>query len=144
MQSLQKWPVVLVDDEEEILFGAKYLLNTHGISDVITLSEGRDLLPLLEAQRLGVIVLDLFMPHVSGLDLLPRIAREYPETPIVVMTASQEVETAVSCMKEGAFDYLVKPVEENRFVSCVRRALQYAETPGHAEELRNTCLLIRG
>jgi len=140
MQSLQKWPVVLVDDEEEILFGAKYLLNTHGISDVITLSEGRDLLPLLEAQRLGVIVLDLFMPHVSGLDLLPRIAREYPETPIVVMTASQEVETAVSCMKEGAFDYLVKPVEENRFVSCVRRALQIRTLRQEIGSLRSSLM----
>ena len=124
METRQKWPVVLVDDEEDILFGAEYLLNTHGITAVTSLSDGRDLLPLLERQTAGVIVLDLFMPQVSGLELLPRLAREYPEIPVVVMTASQEVETAVSCMKEGAFDYLVKPVEESRFVSSVRRALE--------------------
>lgn len=124
METRQKWPVVLVDDEEEILFGAEYLLNTHGITAVLTLSDGRDLVPLLERQTAGVIVLDLLMPHVSGLELLPRLTREYPEIPVVVMTASQEVETAVSCMKEGAFDYLVKPVEESRFVSSVRRALE--------------------
>lgn len=124
METRQKWPVVLVDDEEDILFGAEYLLNTHGITAVTGLSDGRDLLPLLERQTAGVIVLDLFMPQVSGLELLPRLAREYPEIPVVVMTASQEVETAVSCMKEGAFDYLVKPVEESRFVSSVRRALE--------------------
>ncbi len=124
METRQKWPVVLVDDEEEILFGAEYLLNTQGITAVTSLSDGRDLLPLLERQTAGVIVLDLFMPQVSGLELLPRLAREYPEIPVVVMTASQEVETAVSCMKEGAFDYLVKPVEESRFVSSVRRALE--------------------
>ena len=64
------------------------------------------------------------MPHVTGQELLPRLTRDYPEIPVVVMTASQEVETAVSCMKEGAFDYLVKPVEESRFVSSVRRALE--------------------
>lgn len=124
METRQKWPVVLVDDEEEILFGAEYLLNTHGITAVLTLSDGRDLVPLLERQTAGVIVLDFLMPHVSGLELLPRLTREYPEIPVVVMTASQEVETAVSCMKEGAFDYLVKPVEESRFVSSVRRALE--------------------
>ncbi len=124
METRQKWPVVLVDDEEDILFGAEYLLNTHGITAVLALSDGRDLLPLLERQTAGVIVLDLLMPQVSGLELLPRLTREYPEIPVVVMTASQEVETAVSCMKEGAFDYLVKPVEESRFVSSVRRALE--------------------
>ncbi len=124
METRQKWPVVLVDDEEDILFGAEYLLNTHGITAVLALSDGRDLLPLLERQTAGVIVLDLMMPQVSGLELLPRLTREYPEIPVVVMTASQEVETAVSCMKEGAFDYLVKPVEESRFVSSVRRALE--------------------
>jgi DNA-binding NtrC family response regulator len=124
METRQKWPVVLVDDEEDILFGAEYLLNTHGITTVTSLSDGRELIPLLERQTAGVIVLDLFMPQMSGLELLPRLAREYPEIPVVVMTASQEVETAVSCMKEGAFDYLVKPVEESRFVSSVRRALE--------------------
>jgi two-component system response regulator HydG len=124
METRQKWPVVLVDDEEDILFGAEYLLNTHGITTVTSLSDGRELIPLLERQTAGVIVLDLFMPQMSGLELLPRLTREYPEIPVVVMTASQEVETAVSCMKEGAFDYLVKPVEESRFVSSVRRALE--------------------
>ena len=117
-------PVVLVDDEEEILFGAGYLLNSHGIQSVTTLSDGRELIPLLQSEKAGVIVLDLFMPHVSGTELLPQLVQNYPEVPVIVMTASQELETAVSCMKEGAFDYLVKPVEESRFVSCVRRALE--------------------
>ena len=117
-------PVVLVDDEEEILFGAGYLLNSHGIKSVTTLNDGRELMPLLQSERAGVIVLDLFMPHVSGTELLPQLVQNYPEVPVIVMTASQELETAVSCMKEGAFDYLVKPVEESRFVSCVRRALE--------------------
>ena len=117
-------PVVLVDDEEEILFGAGYLLNSHGIRSVTTLNDGRELMPLLQSEKAGVIVLDLFMPHVSGTELLPQLVQNYPEVPVIVMTASQELETAVSCMKEGAFDYLVKPVEESRFVSCVRRALE--------------------
>jgi len=117
-------PVVMVDDEEEILFGTGYLLNSQGIRSVTALSDGRELMPLLQLEKAGVIVLDLFMPHVSGTELLPQLVQNYPEVPVIVMTASQELETAISCMKEGAFDYLVKPVEENRFVSCVRRALE--------------------
>ncbi|HXK57429.1 MAG TPA: sigma 54-interacting transcriptional regulator, partial [Gammaproteobacteria bacterium] len=117
-------PVVLVDDEEDILFGASYLLNSHGIQAVTTLSDGRKLIPFLQSEKAAVIVLDLFMPYVSGTELLPQIVQNYPDVPVIVMTASQEIETAVSCMKEGAFDYLVKPVEESRFISCIRRALE--------------------
>jgi DNA-binding NtrC family response regulator len=140
VESRQKWPVVLVDDEEEILFGAEYLLNTHGITAVNALNDGRELLPFLERQTAGVIILDLFMPHVSGQELLPRLTREYPEIPVVVMTASQEVETAVSCMKEGAFDYLVKPVEESRFVSAVRRALEIRQLRQEIGSLRSSLM----
>ncbi len=123
MRNQNPLTVVLVDDEEEVLFSSSVLLEAHGIVPVVTVQDGRDLLPYLaENPQVAVIVLDLFMPHVSGVDLLPEIVRRHPETPVVVMTASQEVETAVACMKEGAFDYLVKPVEENRYLSCVRRA----------------------
>ena len=133
-------PVVLVDDEEEILFSAGYLLNSHGIGSVVTFRDGRELLPFLEREGAGVVVLDLFMPQVSGIDLLPRLVQRHPDTPVVVMTASQEVETAVSCMKEGAFDYLVKPVEESRFVSSVRRALEIRALRQQIGSLRHSLM----
>jgi len=124
MPKQRQLPVSVVDDEEEILFGASYLLNSHGINPVVTFADGRELLPFLEQDDAGVIVLDLSMPQISGIDLLGHLTQRHPDTPVVVMTASQEVETAVSCMKEGAFDYLVKPVEETRFISSVRHALE--------------------
>jgi DNA-binding NtrC family response regulator len=132
--------VVLVDDEDDILFGASYLLNCHGIMPVTTLSDSRDLLPLLDREGAALVLLDLLMPNLSGLDLLPQLIQGYPEIPIVVMTASQEVETAVRCMKEGAFDYLVKPVEENRFVSCVRRALEIRTLREEIGSLRHSLI----
>ena len=122
--SRQALSVVLVDDEEEVLFSSKVVLETHGIFPVVTLADGRELLSHLEKHEAGIIVLDLFMPHASGVQLLPELVQRHPEIPVVVVTASQEVETAVACMKEGAFDYLVKPVEENRYVSSVNRALE--------------------
>ncbi|MCB1881571.1 MAG: response regulator, partial [Gammaproteobacteria bacterium] len=75
-------PVVMVDDEEEILFGAGYLLNSQGIRSVTALSDGRELMPLLQSEKAGVIVLDLFMPHVSGTELLPQLVQNYPEVPV--------------------------------------------------------------
>jgi DNA-binding NtrC family response regulator len=116
--------VVLVDDEPSVLLSTRILLNSAGIERVKTLEDSRELMPLLAREEVAVVVLDLFMPYISGTQLLPQVLREHPGLAVIVMTAAQEVETAVACMKEGAFDYLVKPVEESRFLSAVRRALQ--------------------
>jgi DNA-binding NtrC family response regulator len=118
------FPVVLVDDESTVLLSSRMILGSAGIKNVQTLDDSRELMPLLAGQEVSVVVLDLFMPYISGTQLLPEIVREHPDTPVIVMTASQEIETAVACMKEGAFDYLVKPVEESRFVSSIKRALE--------------------
>jgi len=117
-------PIVLVDDEQTVLLSSKMVLASGGVKNVHTFDDSRKLMPYLETQEAAVVVLDLFMPYLPGTKLLPEIIKAYPETPVIVMTASQEVESAVHCMKEGAFDYLVKPVEENRFVSSVKRALE--------------------
>lgn len=118
------FPVVLVDDESTVLLSSRMILASAGIKDVVTVEDSRQLMPLLAEKEVAAVVLDLFMPYISGTQLLPEIVGEHPELPVIVMTATQEVETAVACMKEGAFDYLVKPVEESRFVSSVQRALE--------------------
>ncbi len=117
-------PVLLVDDEEPVLHSSRLLLASAGVDDVLTLADSRELLPLLERQPVAAIVLDLFMPFLPGTELLPRLSEERPEIPVIVMTAAQDVETAVGCMKHGAWDYLVKPVEERRFISAVKRAVE--------------------
>ncbi len=116
-------PVLLVDDEPNILKVSQLTLQSKGIRDVIALDDSRGLLALLARQEVGVIVLDLFMPHLSGLDLLPKINRDYPHIPIIVMTAVDATQTAVDCMKAGAFDYLVKPVDSSRLVATVKKAI---------------------
>ena len=123
-QSAHALPVLLVDDETSVLLSSRMLLNSVGIKNVETIEDSRQVMPYLGRHEAGAIVLDLFMPYVTGTKLLPEIIQAYPEIPVIVMTASQEVETAVDCMKEGAFDYLIKPVEESRFSSSVKRALE--------------------
>lgn len=117
-------PVVLVDDEEELLFTSMVLLRNHDISPIITCPDSRELMGLLEHHGAAVVLLDLIMPNLTGRELLSQIQRFYPDIPIIIMTAVHEVDTAVACMKEGAFDYLVKPVDENRFISSVQRAME--------------------
>jgi two-component system, NtrC family, nitrogen regulation response regulator GlnG len=117
-------PILLVDDEAQLLHSVSVALRMSGISDVETLNDGRAVLPRLAEGPVGVIVLDLAMPHLSGSELLPRIAQDYPDIPVIFMTATNDLDTAVECMRAGAIDYLLKPVEKNRLVSSVRRALE--------------------
>ncbi|MEW8026781.1 MAG: sigma-54 dependent transcriptional regulator [Candidatus Thiodiazotropha sp.] len=134
------FPVVLVDDESSVLFSSKMVLQSAGIKEVLTLEDSRELMPLLAEQDVAVVVLDLFMPYLSGTQLLPEIVRKHPELPVIVMTATQEVETAVACMKEGGFDYLVKPVEENRFVSSVKHAMEVRALRQQVSALRRSLM----
>jgi len=116
--------ILLVDDEEQILFSSATLLRRAAIRNVQSVSDSREVLPLLAGENVGTIVLDLFMPHVSGKELLVELCRDYPHIPVIVMTAADDLETAVDCMKMGAFDYLLKPVENARFISSVTKALE--------------------
>jgi DNA-binding NtrC family response regulator len=124
MTHVSALPVLLVDDEPQVLHGASIVLRTSGIAHVITVDDSRTVLPLLAEQEVGVLVLDLTMPHISGQALLEQVAGDYPDIPIILMTATNDLETAVQCMQTGAIDYLVKPVEESRLVSSVKRALE--------------------
>jgi len=133
-------PVLLVDDEGHILKTSRLFLQGSGINNVLTLSDSREVLPLLFAQQVAVIVLDLTMPHRSGLELLPRIVRDYPHIPVIMMTANDEIETVVECMRNGAFDYLVKPVEPGRLIGSVRKALDLCDLSHELSSLKQRLL----
>jgi DNA-binding NtrC family response regulator len=139
ISSFQK-SVLLVDDEKMALNAASLSLRSNGISNVMTLSDSRELLPLLSGQQVSVVVLDLQMPHISGLELLPRITQEYPHIPVILMTARDEISTVVDCMKAGAADYLVKPVDPNRLVSAVMKALELCEISNELSSLKQRLL----
>ena len=132
--------ILLVDDEQSILLTSGTLLRSAGIREVLTVDDSRRVLPLLESEKIDVIVLDLFMPNITGKELLAEIAREYPHIPILVMTAADELETAVECMKAGAFDYLVKPVERVRFISAVKKAIEICRLKNQMNDLKEHLL----
>ena len=135
--------VLLVDDEIHILKTSESMLRFSGIKEVMTLDDSRQVLPHLNRANISVIVLDLFMPFISGRELLNLISSSYPDIPVIVMTAADEVDTAVDCMKAGAFDYLVKPVENTRLVSTVKRALEMCNLKSQVSQLREHLLTNR-
>lgn len=118
-------PVLLVDDEEAILQGEVRVLRASGISNLITENDSRKVMPLLEKTNIEAILLDISMPHISGDVLLKNIREQYPEIPIIIVTASDEISTAVKCIKAGAFDYMVKAVEPGRLISGLRKAIEF-------------------
>jgi DNA-binding NtrC family response regulator len=130
-------PILLVDDEEEILESLNDLLRLNGINNVITCNDSREVATILGRRQVELLVLDLRMPHVSGREVLRIITADYPDTPVIIITAVEDITTAVDCMKAGAFDYMVKPVDEERLITGVRRAVQIRELRSSYRELRD-------
>lgn len=117
-------PVLLVDDEENFLFSAIFILNAEGITNIVECKDSRKVMSLLSRQEFSAVLLDIMMPYKSGKELLLEITREYPSLPMIMSTAINDVDTAVECMKCGAFDYLVKPIDDARLVSSIHRAIE--------------------
>lgn len=132
--------MLLVDDEPQILKSFSIMLKSSGVKDVLTCEDSREALGILERQEVAVIVMDLSMPHISGADLLGRISQSHPQVPVIIMTARNEIETAVGCMQTGAFDYLVKPVEISRFEASVKRALELSALKREVSSLKRYLL----
>jgi len=119
--------MLLVDDEPGILTEVSLLLSSSGIPQVAALSDSRLVLQYVREQKVSAVILDWVMPNVSGGEILQSLTADNPQIPVIVMTAMGDVETAVSCMQQGAFDFLTKPVDPNRLVASVKKALQVSE-----------------
>lgn len=96
------YPVLLVDDEEVFLESCAFTLRAVGINNVIVNRHSREVIPLLSAQEIEIILLDITMPHLSGKDLFPKIVQEFPDIPIIMLTGVNDVKTAVENFKTVA------------------------------------------
>jgi DNA-binding NtrC family response regulator len=129
-------PVMLVDDEVQALDSFELALRSANVNNFLRCQDSREVIPLLVEQEIEVMLLDLRMPHLSGEELLPEITRDFPHVPVIVITGADDVETAVKCMRAGAFDYIVKPVERSRLVGSVKTALELRELQRQNQLLR--------
>jgi DNA-binding NtrC family response regulator len=137
------YPILLVDDEREILDLTRMALGCDGIHNVATLQDSRQVIPFLKEKKVSTIVLDLTMPYISGTELLPTLVSEFPEIPVLIMTATDDLETAIECLKMGAFDYLLKPVEPNRLLSAIDKALKLNFLQNEVTSLKESLLTGR-
>lgn len=115
--------VLLVDDEASNLESLQKIFSKEGW-EVVCAGSGEAALDVLRAQSINVILTDLMMPGMSGTELLRAARTLAPETEVVLMTAFGTVETAVEAMKEGAYDFVTKPLKRMAIVKSVRQALE--------------------
>jgi DNA-binding NtrC family response regulator len=128
--------ILAVDDEAAWLRSVSLTLErAAGITHLLTCQDSRRVMEILDGDDVGVVLLDLTMPHLSGEDLLGKIAVEHPEVAVIVVSGMNQVETAVRCMKLGAFDYHVKTEEEDRLVAGVLRAIRMQELQRENSEM---------
>ena len=100
--------VLVVDDEEVVRLGYRRVLSTDGFR-VMAAGNGAEALDLMAGDRFDVVLLDLRMPGMDGLDVLRAIKERWPESEVVVVTGYPSIETAKEAVKLGAYDYIAKP-----------------------------------
>ncbi len=133
-------PILLVDDEAAWLNSFGLALRSAGLDNIMTCADSRQVMNLMRENRFSVLLLDLNMPGLSGERLLPDVVREYPEVPVIVITGLDQVDTAVECMKLGAYDFFTKVSEEARLITGIRRAVETSLLRRENEALRDHLL----
>jgi DNA-binding NtrC family response regulator len=131
-------PVLIVDDEELTRLSVRTALLQDGITNIAECGNGQEVRERMPTESFAAVILDLSMPGLPGETLLGLLLEERPETPVIVSTAINDLETAVRCMRAGAFDYLTKPVDQTRLLTSVHHAIERWETAREMRSLKAT------
>ncbi len=127
--------ILVVDDDATSRKGLQDLVVAWGYV-ASAAADGREALEQAAARPPSVVISDLVMPGLDGMGLLAALQRDYPGTAVIILTGQGTIESAVQAMKDGAYDYLTKPVDPTRLRLLLDRALERAETVREVQLLR--------
>ena len=130
----RKATILIVDDEAGVRESVRMVLKDS--FDPVTVESGEAALEWLDREHADLVLLDILMPGMDGLEVLERIREKDRLLPVVMLTATKTVKTAVSAMKLGAFDYITKPFDVEELRVVVERATENADLKREVEELR--------
>jgi two-component system response regulator HydG len=133
--------VLVVDDEPSNLASIEKIFQRDGLR-VLTADGAKAALEIVRSHRVQVVLTDLMMPGVSGLELLRALKQLSPDTEVVMMTAYGTVETAVQAMREGAYDFVEKPLKRMTIIKSVRKAAERHSLVAENRSLRNEIKLL--
>lgn len=115
--------ILVVDDELNMQLVLKAMLRREGY-EILTASDGIEALAVLKGSQPAAVVTDLKMPRLDGMGLLEKIQEEYPDIPVIMITAHGTVSTAVEALKKGALDYITKPFDQDDLKSIIHKAVK--------------------
>jgi two-component system NtrC family response regulator len=127
--------ILVVDDDENLRWVTQTQLEDAGYA-VSSAPDGETALQQMAEERPDLIVTDLRMPGLSGLELLHRVRVLDPEVPVLIMTAFGTIQSAVEAVKSGAYDYLTKPLDYEELLLAVKRALEHTRLVAEVHDLR--------
>jgi len=126
--------ILVVDDEEEVRKTIRLQLKGTGL-EVVEAEDGEKGIEVLDAENVitvDAILCDVRMPKINGVEAVAYFRREYPSIPVIVLTGYPDVKLAVDFMKEGVVEYLVKPVEKEKLVEVIMKAISQRTFVGGA------------
>jgi DNA-binding response OmpR family regulator len=127
---MQKVRILVVDDEKMFLDTLVERLVSRGF-DVQGVTDGKDCLELMSRESFEVVVLDLKLASVSGLEVLREIKKRWPATEVLMLTGHASAETGIDGLKMGAFDYLIKPAQLQELVRKIYQAVEHRSARIH-------------
>ena len=116
--------ILLVDDEADLLHGLKRTIAMEIDCHVLVAENGIEALDVLSTKAVDVVLADIRMPEMDGLTLLKKIRTRHPAVTVIVMTAYGTIEKAVEAIKRGAYDFIQKPLEEDRLIHLIKKGLE--------------------
>jgi len=127
--------IIVIDDEKAIRDGCHRVLTGKGY-EVITAENGQIALDILAKELIDIILLDLKMPIIGGEKVLEIAREKYPDIPVIIITGHGTVDTAVICMKNGAYDFITKPFQIDQFLLTITRAAEKRRLEQKAEQFK--------
>lgn len=134
--------VILCDDDYSYIHAVSELLEASGFNNVAVINDERKLLSYMHKHQhdYGVVVLDLFMPHHNGDELLPEITKQFPQYAVIMLTGNYDISTVVKCMRIGAINYLTKPLQGTTLVQAILHAVETKKLNANFERIKNHLL----
>ncbi len=136
-----EYPILIVDDEKTVLNSMEFTFRSAGYNNIVCIEKSELVLRFLKEYQVDVIFLDITMPELSGDVLLKKLRDNYPNIPVIMITGLNDVKMAVKCMKIGASDYLLKPVERNKLISALSRMIELRELRRQCSEFKEHMLM---
>lgn len=126
---MNKVKILIIDDEEIVRMSCQRILTPEGY-EVKTVGGAKEGFGILEKESYDVVLTDLKMPDIDGIEVLARVKKDWPEVEVIVVTGYQTIHTAVQAIKLGAFDYLEKPFTPDAIIAAVEKAVDHKGKKG--------------